>query len=449
MLSGGGPGPANAGARAAVPRFRVTSGIDRARLWFERPLAEPVRLGLRRAGLAAGVLLDFPAGAAVGEVPGLQPGLRYRGELSTKTGTAPLDFSTLATPRTTAIPLLDGDLSTVGTVLASVEGQSIAVVWKRSFHDVEQVLMRESPDAGVTWSFPALLPTFSKDVESVTIRHAGPREVIVGWREQKKERYLCKLARLAIDRMTLEESAELGDFQAGPAILPVTGGPGRLAVLLVNRGEATTRRLLPGSLSCEAPGRIFAAPPCELDFDGVVLPGGQGLLLWDETSGSGCRAFWWTRELEDGKWLAPVNLAKNLHGRMSRPVVTAKGSLVLVGFEIKGRVFLRLSSDGGREFGPMTEPLADGYGRERPSLAVSGECIYLATVRQDRFVGPRYIDLHSSRDGLHWKQVVSEHLLPALEQACRHVRVVPFPDRVLVLAADRLMGFLCMRLPAR
>ncbi len=449
VLSGAGPGPAKAGVRPAVPRFRVTSGIDRARLWFERPLAEPARLGLRRAGEAAGVLLDFPAGVAVGEVPGLHPGLRYRGELSTKTGTAPLDFSTLGTPRTTTIPFLDGGHWNVGAVRTSVEGQSLAVAWKRDFHGTGQVLMRESPDAGESWSFPALLPTSWTDIESVAIRHAGPREVIVGWREQKRERYQCKLARLAIDRMTLEESAELGDFQAGPAILPAAGGPGGLAVLLANRGEATMRRLHPGSLSFEAPERIFAAPPRELDFDGLALPDGQGELFWDETAGSGCRAFWWTRELEDGKWLSPVNLAKNLHGRMSRPVVTAKGALVLVGFEIKGRVFLRLSSDGGREFGPMTEPLSDGSYRERPSLAAAGEFIYLVTVRQERFAGPRFIELHSSRDGLHWKHVGSEHLLPALEQACKHVRVVPFADRVVVLAADRLMGFLCVRLPAR
>jgi hypothetical protein len=444
------PGGFAAGPISQVPRFRVTTGLDRARVWFERPLAEPARLGLRRVGEAAGVLLDFPAGLEVGEVSKLRPGLRYRGELSTAAGTAPVDFGTLGSPRTTSVALLDGDLSSVGTALCSVSGRSLAVVWTRNRKRQEQLLIRESPDAGATWSYPALLPTFSKDIESLAIQHLSPAEVVVGWREERGRQYLCKLARLSLRRMTLEETVDLGEQSGGPSIYPASsGGKAGLSLLLVSGGEVTERRLFPGSLLTTAPRRAFTPPSGEVDFASVELPGGHGQLFWDEPHGSGSNSFWWTHERGDGTWSELVSLARASKFRMSRPASAASGSLVLVGFEMRGRVFLRTSTDGGHLFGPMTEPLADKLWRERPALAAAGGTFYLATVRQTHFAGPRAIDLHSSKDGRNWTLVASQQLLPALEQACRSVRLVAFPEHVVVLAADRQMGFLCVRLPAR
>ena len=460
-----------ASSPAQLPRTcTVTLGTDRIRLVFPAPLGGPARFEYREPAGRSVIRKELPAGRADHLLTGLRPATRYRAGVLSGGATLPLTFTTLnsasrvedALTKVSAIfdqelagsrnerelqgvQLDTGDTLTVDADVA-VRGPRLAALWRRYRHGVEGTLrFRESRDGGLTWG-PA-------------VRFSGPERVTSAPRLVWTSGGL--LATWTSEAATGTRSFFKFRREGSESWEPVVAVPSRRpGATLLERPDGTLDLLL----APPDPARsLFTLSKLQFPFSGppssipafnradarfshlLRTPAGLVAVCCDADDLNPEHRVWCSLPSDGGRWTPPRPLTDPGERPQQFTAATA-GNIVVGAYRVDSEIRLRVSTDGGHEFGPIRRPMPSDWMASLPALAARGDDLYLGCLNYgvSGGLGRKGLALMHTRNGLDWT-MLSQWPMWLFDPRC--LRLVAGKRELVAVTADTVRGVLLFQIP--
>ncbi len=354
--------PAATGAMSLVKG--ISTGTDRARIWFTQPLREELEVTIEPPRTSGPARQTIPPGSLYYEILGLARGSTSRLRLSHGAVREAHEARTLE-PDTHGQPVLSRHAVGAQTIDLKSRGERVLVAWRSQIPRFSlegtdgQVFFRESPDAGRTWfpleelspraertSYPSLLATTAGELAAFAIEPVpGPSETWVRFRPAGSLRW-----------ETPTTFASEGDE---PAL--ATGHDGQVELLAWVRSKVSHSGAV-SRVPCDATGRIrgVASPPLPLQHVHVevrccraILHGKRLLLFYQDRrpeTGRNSLGWIWSEDPARAVWTKPRWLTGSDERVGSAFEIAVLGDTLLLVYEADFRVRMRRSTDGGGSF---------------------------------------------------------------------------------------------------
>lgn len=357
--------PASSATTVALSVVKgISTGTDRARIWFTRPLSEELEATIEPPGASGPARRTIPPGSLHYEILGLARQSSFKLRLSHGAAHETHELRTMASDQY-GQPFLSIHKVGPQTVELKSRAERVLATWRSQIPRFSldasdgQVFFRESPDAGRTWfpleelspradrtSYPSLLCTTAGELAVFAVEPGpGQAETRVRFRPAG-----------SLGWETPTTFASEGDE---PALVGGTGGQVELIAWVrskVGNSGAVSR------VPCDATGRIrgVASPPLPLQHVHAdvrccrALQAGNRLLVFyqDERPGTGHNSLgWiWSEDPARAVWTRPHWLTGEDERVGPTLELAMLGETILLVYEADFRVRMRRSTDGGQSF---------------------------------------------------------------------------------------------------
>ncbi|MBI2943009.1 MAG: serine/threonine protein kinase, partial [Candidatus Wallbacteria bacterium] len=426
---------------ARPPRARVTTGARSARLAFLAPVPEGSRLVFAATGASLATTRPLDAGTRELLVGGLAPETAYSGWVESPGGRESLAFSTLSPPRLGGGAYLV-TRSLVDRLLLAARGQRLLAVTRAGdFTGRHTLLWTESPDAGETWSRPVPISGEPKYIHQVSL--AWPDDgAQVAWLTGPDPGMKTMLA------FRPEGGADFWppvEVPPGPGPVIAKGPDGAVRSIDYAATFHDCRWSHPSGDLTDTPFEPTPELPL-IDYGYRIVPTARGTMALLRASPKGGRKGLFTASLPDPSrppWRGFRQVGPKDVDLMSSDVL-ARGTLVLLAYDVGERVQLVRSVDSGATWSAAVRPFGEEGETRRYSLHDDGKTFRLAALQVETFATRGKLLLAESPDGVTWKQLQPYRLTLHMD---RELKLAIAGGRLVVLVSDQANGLLAWSIP--